>query len=164
LVARRLGHRAIVSRGWADLSPVGDAADCLAIGEINQQALFERIAAVVHHGGAGTTTTAARAGAPQVLIPQMYDQHYYARRIQQLGIGVAHTPGAPTTDSLTRALETALQTEVTARARSVAARVRVDGVQIAARRLIGMRGDEDRSHRGSSPSRRGRPLVDRSTP
>jgi hypothetical protein len=25
--------------------------------------------AVVHHGGAGTTMTAARAGAPQVVVP-----------------------------------------------------------------------------------------------
>lgn len=148
--ARRLGRRTIVSRGWADLSPVGNAADCLVIGEVNQQVLFERTAAVVHHGGAGTTTTAARAGAPQVLIPQMYDQHYYAQRIQQLGIGVAHPPGTPTTDSLTSALGTALQAEVAARAQSVAALVRVDGVQLAARRLIATSHDEGRAHRDPS--------------
>ena len=50
--ARALGRRAIVSRGWADLSLVDDAPDCLAIGEVNQQALFRRVAAAVHHGGA----------------------------------------------------------------------------------------------------------------
>ena len=38
--ARALGRRAIVSRGWADLSLVDDEPDCLAIGEVNQQALF----------------------------------------------------------------------------------------------------------------------------
>ena len=69
--ARALGRRAIVSRGWADLSLVDNEPDCLAIGEVNQQALFKRVAAVVHHGGAGTTTAAALAGAPQVVIPQM---------------------------------------------------------------------------------------------
>jgi vancomycin aglycone glucosyltransferase len=68
--ARALGRRAIVLRGWADLSVIDDQPDCLAIGEVNQQALFPRVAAVVHHGGAGTTTAAARAGAPQVVIPQ----------------------------------------------------------------------------------------------
>jgi vancomycin aglycone glucosyltransferase len=68
--ARALGRRAIVSRGWADLSLVDDEPDCLAIGEVNQQALFTRVAAVVHHGGAGTTTAAALAGAPQVVIPR----------------------------------------------------------------------------------------------
>ncbi len=114
-----------------------DEPDCLAIGEVNQQALFKRVAAVVHHGGAGTTTAAALAGAPQVVIPQMYDQHYWAERVHDLGIGTAHPPGAPTTDSLTSALEHALQPDVAARARSIATAVRTDGAEVAARRLIG---------------------------
>lgn len=134
--ARALGRRAIVSRGWADLSLVDDQPDCLAIGEVNQQALFKRVAAVVHHGGAGTTTAAARVGAPQVVIPQLYDQHYWARRIHHLGIGTAHAPGTPTTDSLTSALRHALQPDVAARAQSIATAVRSDGAQAAARRLI----------------------------
>src|SRR3954471_20895928 len=62
--ARALGRRAILLRGWADLSLLDDEPDCLAIDEVNQQALFKRVAAVVHHGGAGTTTAAARSGAP----------------------------------------------------------------------------------------------------
>jgi vancomycin aglycone glucosyltransferase len=134
--ARALGRRAIVSRGWADLSLVDDEPDCLAIGEVNQQALFSRVAAVVHHGGSGTTTAAALAGAPQVVIPQMYDQHYWARRIHHLGIGTAHPAGTPTTDSLTSALRHALQPDVAARARSIATAVRRDGAQAAAQRLI----------------------------
>jgi vancomycin aglycone glucosyltransferase len=44
--ARELGRRAIVSRGWGDLSPVDSQSDCLAIDEVNQQALFKRVAAV----------------------------------------------------------------------------------------------------------------------
>jgi vancomycin aglycone glucosyltransferase len=134
--ARAIGRRAIVSRGWADLSLVDNQADCLAIGEANQQALFKRIAAVVHHGGAGTTTIAALSGAPQVVIPQIYDHHYWAQRVHQLGIGAAHAPGAPTTDSLTSALAHTLQPDVKARARSIAAAVRRDGADVAARRLI----------------------------
>jgi vancomycin aglycone glucosyltransferase len=134
--ARAVGRRAIVSRGWADLSLPDDKPDCLAIGEVNQQALFERVAAVVHHGGAGTTTAAARAGAPQVVIPQMYDQHYWALRVDALGIGTAHAPGAPTADSLTSALDRTLQPAVTHRARPVAAQVRSDGARIAAQRVV----------------------------
>jgi vancomycin aglycone glucosyltransferase len=133
---RALGRRAIVSRGWADLSLVDDEADCLAIGEANLKALFTRVAAVVHHGGAGTTTLAALAGAPQVVIPDHYDQHYWARRAHDLGIGTAHAPGTPTTDSLTRALEHALRPDVAVRARSLATAVRSDGAQAAAQRLI----------------------------
>ena len=135
--ARALGRRAIVSRGWAGLSlSVEDEPDCLAVGEVNQQALFKRVAAAVHHGGAGTTTAAALAGAPEVVVPQMYDQHYWARRIHELGIGTAHAPGAPTTGSLTSALESTLQPGVAARAHSIATAVRTDGARVAARRLI----------------------------
>jgi vancomycin aglycone glucosyltransferase len=53
----------------------------VAIGEDNLQKLFRRVAAVVHHGGAGTTTIAAQAGVPQVVVPQIYDQHYWAKRV-----------------------------------------------------------------------------------
>ena len=134
--ARALGRRAVVLRGWADLSLVDDAPDCLAIGEVNQQALFRRVAAVVHHGGAGTTTAAARAGAPQVVIPQHYDQHYWAQRVHQLGIGTAHAPGAPTADSLASALEQTLHPDVGALARSTAIAMRADGARAAAERLI----------------------------
>jgi vancomycin aglycone glucosyltransferase len=134
--ARALGRRAIVSRGWADLKVADDHPDCLAIGEVNHQALFKRVAAVVHHGGAGTTAAAARAGSPQVIVPQMYDQHYWAQRVHHLGIGTAHTSSAPTTDSLTSALQGALQPDVATRAQSIASAVRGDGALVAARCLV----------------------------
>jgi vancomycin aglycone glucosyltransferase len=133
--ARALGRRAIVLRGWTDLSVIDDQPDCLVIGEVNQQALFQRVAAVVHHGGAGTTTAAARAGAPQVVIPQHYDQHYFAQRVHDLRIGTAHAPGAPTTDSLARALARSLERDMATRAEGVATAMRGDGAQIAARQL-----------------------------
>jgi vancomycin aglycone glucosyltransferase len=134
--ARALGRRAIVSRGWADVALPDDERDCLSIGEVNLHALFRRVAAAVHHGGAGTTTVAAQAGVPQVVVPQIYDQHYWAKRVHDLGIGTAHAPGAPTADSLTEALSHTLQPDVAVRSRSVAASVRTDGAEVAARRLI----------------------------
>ena len=134
--ARAVGRRAILSRGWAELAPPDNAPDCLVIGEVNQQALFSRVAAVVHHGGAGTTTAAARAGAPQVVVPQMYDQHYYAARVNELGVGAAHAPGAATKESLTTALERALRPDVAERARSLAVAMRGDGALVAARQVV----------------------------
>lgn len=134
--ARALGRRAVVLRGWADLSLLDDEPDCLSIGDVNQQALFPRVAAVVHHGGAGTTTAATRAGAPQVVIPQHYDQHYFARRVHELGIGTAHAAPVPTTDSLTAALGETLNPDVAARAKPVADAVRTDGTKAAAERLL----------------------------
>jgi vancomycin aglycone glucosyltransferase len=138
--ARAVGRRAILSQGWADLRLPDDGPDCIAIGEVNQQALFKRVAAAVHHGGAGTTTAAARAGVSQVVIPQHYDQPYWAQRVQRLGIGIAHAAGTPTLASLTHALGEALRCEVAERARAVATAVRSDGSEVAARRLMAIRG------------------------
>jgi vancomycin aglycone glucosyltransferase len=137
--ARAVGRRAIVSRGWAELADA-TASDGLTIGEANLTALFPRVAAVVHHGGAGTTTAAARAGVPQVIVPMRYDQHYFAKRIGELGIGTAHDVGTPTTDSLIRALEFVLRPDVRAQAGSIAALVRTDGAEVGARRLIELAG------------------------
>lgn len=134
--ARAAGRRAIVARGWADLAVAEAGSDCLTIGEVNQQALFPRVAAVVHHGGAGTTTAAALCGAPQVVVPQMYDQHYWAKRVEDLGIGRAHAPGAITAASLSGALAHALSSDVAARARALAPDVRRDGAAIAAQTLL----------------------------
>ncbi|MBB2748830.1 UNVERIFIED_ORG: vancomycin aglycone glucosyltransferase [Microbispora rosea subsp. rosea] len=136
--ARALGRRVIVLRGWAGLSPADGGPDCLSIDEVNQQALFPRVAAVVHHGGAGTTTAAALAGAPQVVLPQHYDQHYWAGRVADLGIGIAHPPAAPTAESPATALDRVLHPDVAARAAAVAGEVRTDGAAAAARRLVAM--------------------------
>lgn len=87
---RAQGRRVILARGWAELAPIDDADDCFVVGEVNQQALFPRVAAVVHHGGAGTTTTASRSGTSQVVVPQIGDQPSWAARVAELGIGVAH--------------------------------------------------------------------------
>jgi vancomycin aglycone glucosyltransferase len=130
--ARALGRRAIVLTGWADLALLDDRPDCLSISEVNLQALFSRVAAIVHHGGAGTTTMAALAGAPQVVVPHRYDQHYFAQRIDSLGSGIAHAPTVPTVDSLVAALNRTLQPDVAARARSLATEVRTDGAATAA--------------------------------
>ena len=133
---RAQGRRAVLARGWADLAPIDDRDDCFVVGEVNQQALFDRVAAVVHHGGAGTTTTAARAGAPQVVVPQIADQPYWAGRVADLGIGAAHDGPTPTFESLSAALSTALTPETRARATAVAGTIRTDGAAVAAKLLL----------------------------
>jgi vancomycin aglycone glucosyltransferase len=80
--ARALKRRAIVSQGWGHLALIDGGTDCLSIGEVNHEKLFARVAAVVHHGGAGTTTSAMRAGRAQVIVPHLYDQFYWARRVR----------------------------------------------------------------------------------
>jgi vancomycin aglycone glucosyltransferase len=120
-------------RSW---TPAHDRDDCFVVGEVNQQTLFGRVAAVVHHGGAGTTTTAARAGAPQLVVPQIGDQPYWAGRVADLGIGTAHDGPTPTTESLSAALKTTLASETRARATAVAGTIRTDGATVAAKLLF----------------------------
>ncbi|MEV8098165.1 glycosyltransferase [Kitasatospora sp. NPDC085879] len=133
---RAHGRRVLLARGWADLAPIDDADDCFVVGEVNQQALFRRVTAVVHHGGAGTTTTAARAGAPQVVVPRIADQPYWAARVAALGVGAAHDGSTPTFDSLSAALSTALMPGTRTRATAVAGTVRADGAMVAAKLLF----------------------------
>jgi len=139
---RAQGRRLLLHHGWAELGLTDDGQDGFAIGEVNQQALFGRVACVVHHGGAGTTTTAARAGAPQVIVPQIADQPYFAGRVAALGVGVAHDGPVPTVESLSAALRRALTPEVRARAAAVAAAIRADGATVAAKLLLDRVGRE----------------------
>lgn len=134
---RAQGHRVLVSRGWADLDLVDDGDDCFAIGEVSHQNLFGKVAAVVHHGGAGTTLTAARAGAPQVVIPlQLSDNPYWAGQVAALDLGADLDAPTTTVGSLGIALKTALSPETRARAKSLGSRFRADGAEVAARRLV----------------------------
>jgi vancomycin aglycone glucosyltransferase len=133
---RAQGRRALLGRGRGDLALLDDRDDCFAVGEVNQQALFARVAAVIHHGGAGTTTTATRAGAPQVVVPQAVDQPYWAGRVADLGIGAAHDGPTPTTESLSAALRTTLTAQTRARATAVAGTIRTDGATTAATLLL----------------------------
>jgi vancomycin aglycone glucosyltransferase len=133
---RAQGRRVIVAQGWANLAPIDDRDDCFAVGEVNQQALFARVAAVVHHGGAGTTTAAACVGAPQVVVPQGADQPYWARRVSGLGIGAAHDGPVPRLESLAAGLRTALAPGTRERAAAIAKTIRRDGAMVAAKMLI----------------------------
>ncbi|WP_395680631.1 glycosyltransferase [Inquilinus sp.] len=142
---RAQGRRALILQGWADLALIDDRDDCFAVGDVNQQALFGRVAAVVHHGGAGTTTAATRAGAPQVVVPQIADQPYWAGRVAGLGIGAAHDGPMPTFESLSAALRTALAPGTRARAAALAGTIRSDGAAVAAALL-------DTIGRGGPPS------------
>src|SRR5262245_44404582 len=84
---RRAGVRALIHRGWAGLSSEQVPQGVLFIGPEPHGKLFPRCAAVVHHGGAGTTHAAARAGVPQLLMPHLLDQFYWAHRVAVTGIG-----------------------------------------------------------------------------
>jgi len=108
--ARAVGRGALISVGWAGLDRyVIESDDILTVGSIPHRAVFPRVAAIVHHGGAGTTTAAAAAGVPQVILPHLLDQFYWAYRIERLGLGPRGLPvSLITADILTDRLDVAL--------------------------------------------------------
>src|SRR6185503_15588467 len=87
--AEQAGSRLILSSGWTGLglSRSNLPPWCRVISTVPHHLLFPRCAAVVHHGGAGTTTTVARAGVPQIILPHLLDQFYWAHRVKLLGLG-----------------------------------------------------------------------------
>ena len=89
--AERAGHRLVVYRGWARIPGVGQRHTCLFVDEEPHDLLFPQVSAVIHHGGAGTVATAARAGVPQIVLPQAADQFLWRSQVVGLGLG----PRAP---------------------------------------------------------------------
>lgn len=152
---RLAGCRAIVGAGWAGLGANGVLKDVLVVGDTPHATLFPCTAGVVHHGGSGTTHTVARAGVPQLVMPQIADQHYWGHRVHQLGLGPAPVPAKKATAvSLARAL-CELLGEVTYghQARRMADRVLADRGVAAAVEII------ERQVEGaqSAPTRSGLP-------
>jgi vancomycin aglycone glucosyltransferase len=104
------GRAAIVASGWADIGRYVDAGgDVLIARAVPHAAVFPHVGAVIHHGGAGTTTAAAAAGVPQVLLPHILDQFYWAHRVERLGLGPRAMPiDLVTADILAERLDGAL--------------------------------------------------------
>jgi vancomycin aglycone glucosyltransferase len=133
---RAAGRRIVLSRGWAELGLIDDRSDCISIGEVNQQLLFPRVALVVHHGGAGTTAAAARAGVPQVVVPQFTDQFYWASRIRDLGAGSTVRFANLEVETLGSALKNALSPRALEGAHALSRTIDSNGAAIAANRLV----------------------------
>jgi vancomycin aglycone glucosyltransferase len=108
--ARAVGRGVLIASGWASLGGhVADADDVLVAGDLPHRIVLPRVAAAVHHGGAGTTTAVARAGVPQVVLPHLLDQYYWAARVERLGLGPRSLPiELVTADVLTERLDRAL--------------------------------------------------------
>lgn len=89
---RQNKQRAVLAQGWAGLSMDGVGDDIFVLTSAPHDWLFPRTAAVIHHGGAGTTAAAFRAGVPQFVVSHFGDQHYWGRRVFELGVGPKAVP------------------------------------------------------------------------
>ncbi len=88
---REAGQRVLLATGWSGLDDQGagdqgSATDLHIIREAPHDRLLPLVASAIHHGGAGTTSAALRAGIPQLVIPVLGDQPFWAGRAMQLGV------------------------------------------------------------------------------
>ena len=88
----RAGVRALLATGWGGIAAGDVPAGVFLLDAAPHEALFPRMAAVVHHGGAGTTAAGLRAGCPTVVCPFAVDQPFWGARVQALGVGPAPIP------------------------------------------------------------------------
>ena len=82
-------YKLVVSCGWWKVGAHLQNRDNLFRLEstIPHWFIFPHCDALIHHGGVGTTHSAARSGKPQMIVPLILDQFYWANRIHELGAG-----------------------------------------------------------------------------
>ncbi|CAO5159881.1 sterol 3beta-glucosyltransferase [Frankia sp. AiPs1] len=124
-VARRLGLRALVSAGWADI-PIGTSADrqVCVVGDLDHDAVLPRCRIAVHHGGAGTTAASVGAGLPTVVCSVMGDQPFWGARLESLGIGATLRFSDLSEPALVRAAEDLLSAAPRERASRLATQMK----------------------------------------
>lgn len=104
---RQSGQRAVLLKGWSSLDSTALPDFIFPVDPIPYDWLFPRVVAAIHHGGMGTAAAAMRAGIPQLVIPFAFDQYFWGRQVQILGVG----PQSITHDKLTiQRLATAIDT------------------------------------------------------
>jgi len=82
----KTGQRGIILSGWGGASKFS-SNDLLYLESAPHDWLLPRCKILIHHGGAGTVAAGLRAGIPQVVVPFMTDQPFWARRVHAIGAG-----------------------------------------------------------------------------
>lgn len=122
----RSGQRAILLSGWGGLTAKERPNTVFQSDNIPHAWLYPRMRAVVHHGGAGTTAAAFRSGIPAIVVPFHGDQFYWAKLVEDLGVGPKSIYRTKlTAERLAKALDRAAADDAMAqRAADLGARIR----------------------------------------
>jgi UDP:flavonoid glycosyltransferase YjiC (YdhE family) len=88
-VCHEQNFKLVVGCGWWKLGDNLRAGEHLFLLDkaVPHTLIFPHVDALIHHGGSGTTHSAARAGKPQLVLPLIIDQFYWASRVRRLGLG-----------------------------------------------------------------------------
>jgi UDP:flavonoid glycosyltransferase YjiC (YdhE family) len=131
---RQSGQRAVLHAGWAGIGGRQLPEHVFKVEYAPYAWLFPRMAALVHHGGSGTTAFGLRAGVPSLLVPFLFDQFYWGRRLAALGVGPEPIPFKKlSAERLAEALTVAVgDGQMRRRAAALGQKIRAeDGVQVA---------------------------------
>lgn len=82
------GKKIIIQSGWAGLTIERPHAAMLRVERVSHDQLFQYASMVIHHGGAGTTASVLHAGVPNIIIPHIGDQWFFAAEVKRLGVGL----------------------------------------------------------------------------
>ena len=109
---------ALAGMGLRILVTIGDQRDPAELGPlpssvrverwVPQAAVMREAAAMVGHGGAGSVLLALAAGVPMVLVPMFADQPVNARRVAEVGAGLALENGPTSIADLRPAVDAVL--------------------------------------------------------
>lgn len=111
------GRRGVLS-GMGGIEHLPD--NVISVDNVPHTWLFPRMAAVCHHGGAGTSAAGFLAGVPSIIVPFALDQHAWAQRSCDLGIGSKPLPFKKLdAASLSEAIAFAARPEVCEKAKAI---------------------------------------------
>lgn len=131
----------IIQSGWAGLTIERPHSAMLRVDRVSHDQLFQHASMVIHHGGAGTTASVLHAGVPNVIIPHIGDQWFFASEVKRLGVGL-EVKRKRWPEDLPKAVRTIERSKkMQARAKEVAAKLaQEDGAHAAVQALEALRG------------------------
>ena len=121
--AAQVGVRALICLGATGFEGISVQEHVRLVREVNHAAVFPACRAVVHHGGAGTTAAGLRAGVPELVLWNGFDQPVWATSVALLQVGAERCFAESTLDSLIADLRVILELQYADRAREIAARM-----------------------------------------
>jgi len=126
---KRSGQRGILHMGWGGMGQQELPDYVWKVEYVPYGWLFPQMAAVVHHGGSGTTAFGLRAGVPSIIVPFLFDQFYWGKRVSALGVGPEPIPHKKlSVERLAEALTIAVNdTQMRQRAAELGEKIRMEG-------------------------------------
>ncbi|GMO37388.1 MAG: glycosyltransferase [Termitinemataceae bacterium] len=90
-ICKKHNYKFVFGASWVKIGNEFEGQDDVFVLDsiIPHSLVFEHCTAIIHHGGSGTTHSATRSGKPQLVMPIIIDQFYWAQQIRKAMLGPA---------------------------------------------------------------------------